>query len=209
MKTKVSLLLLIVLATSLSSCRGWKTSKPPIHPNVNLDMQARFGPQTHTAQVPEDTVAWGRIAVYNDNPTRDEYGSKTSMFETGKASGYFVQNTPIKVSKELLLRGQEQYDIYCSMCHGYNGAGGGTVVQKGYYLASNLHENRYQKASYPDGKVFDVITNGYNNMWGYKKQISTDDRWAIVSYVRALQLSKRTPYSSLKSAQKENLKNGR
>ena len=94
------------------------------------------------------------------------------------------------------------------MCHGLNGNGNGTVVQKGYYLASNLNEARYKKSRYPDGKMFHVISNGYNNMWGYKKQIRVDDRWDIVQYIRVLQLSKNYPYSKLNKEQKAMLLKG-
>lgn len=208
MKTR-TLLCLMIMAVFLTGCRGWKTDKTPIHPNPNLDFQAKFMPQTLSAQPPEGTVAWGREAVYEGNPSREDFSQDNQVYKTGQAASGYIRYNPEKVSKELLLRGQDQYNVYCSMCHGYNGTGNGTVVQKGYHLASNLHEDRYQQGRYPDGKVFDVISNGFNNMWGYKKQISTEDRWAIVAYVRALQLSKRTPYSTLKADEKAKLNNGR
>ncbi len=209
MKTRIPFLCLIVMTIFLTGCRGWKTDKTPIHPNPNLDMQAKYMPQTFSAPVPKGTVAWGRGSVYDGNPTRDDFSTDNMAFKTGESGGAYLSRNPLKVTKGLLLRGQDQYNVYCSMCHGYDGEGGGTVVQKGYHLASNLQEARYQKETYPDGKVFHVISEGFNNMWGYKKQISKEDRWAIVAYIRALQLSKRVPYSSLNADQKAKLKNGR
>ena len=172
MKNKSYLLILILMPLLLMSCRGWKTDKAPVHPNPNFDWQAKFTAQAYTEDVPADTTAWGRESVYSNNPTRDDYSKMDTPYYSGKVGNTYLRNVPVKVDKEFLLQGQDKYNVYCSMCHGLNGAGNGTVVQKGYYLASNLHETRYVKNRYPDGKLYDVISNGYNNMWGYKKQIS-------------------------------------
>lgn len=90
-------------------------------------------------------------------------------------------------TSDLVHHGREQFDIYCSVCHGRDGYGNGMVVQRGYPPAQSLHTERLR--SVKDRHLFQVITGGFRNMPAYGKQISPTDRWAIVAYVRALQLS--------------------
>lgn len=90
-------------------------------------------------------------------------------------------------TENLLHRGREHFDIYCSVCHGRDGYGQGMVVQRGYPQAQSLHTQRLR--SVKDRHLFQVITGGFRNMPAYGKQIHPRDRWAIVAYVRALQLS--------------------
>jgi cytochrome c553 len=87
----------------------------------------------------------------------------------------------------VLLRGQERYDIYCSMCHGYTGAGDGMVVQRGFPRPASFHEQRLLDASV--GYYFNAMTNGFGRMYSYAGRIPAEDRWAIAAYVKALQLS--------------------
>ena len=86
-----------------------------------------------------------------------------------------------------MARGQERFDIYCSPCHGRTGEGDGMVVRRGYRRPPSFHEDRLRDA--PVGHFFDVITNGFGAMPDYAAQITAADRWAIVAYIRALQLS--------------------
>jgi mono/diheme cytochrome c family protein len=88
---------------------------------------------------------------------------------------------------ELLKRGQERFNIFCSPCHGRLGDGKGIVVERGYSPPPTFHSDRVR--SFPDGHIFDVITNGIRNMPPYGPQIPASDRWAIVAYFRALQRS--------------------
>lgn len=87
----------------------------------------------------------------------------------------------------LLQRGQQRYDIYCAPCHGATGSGDGMVVQRGFPAPPSYHADRLRQA--PDAHFFDVISNGYGVMYRYGDRISPEDRWAIVGYIRALQLS--------------------
>jgi mono/diheme cytochrome c family protein len=86
-----------------------------------------------------------------------------------------------------LKRGRERYNIYCSVCHGTAGYGDGMVVQRGYKQPPSLHESRFREA--PPGHFYDVIANGFGAMPAYREMIKASDRWAIVGYLRALQLS--------------------
>lgn len=109
------------------------------------------------------------------------------QFYTGKVNGNDAVTFPFAVTAEVLDRGQERFNIYCSVCHGYTGAGDGMVVQRGFRRPPSYHIDRLRQA--PAGHFFDVITNGFGAMPDYASQIGPRDRWAIIAYIRALQLS--------------------
>ncbi len=118
---------------------------------------------------PENTVSRERGAI--DPAAFDAFG------------GTF----PLEVNAELLLRGQERYDIYCAVCHNYNGDGQGMIVQKGFPQPASFHEQRL--LDQPPGYFYNAITNGFGRMYSYASRIPPEDRWAIGAYVKALQLS--------------------
>jgi mono/diheme cytochrome c family protein len=121
----------------------------------------------------EGTVAIGQLKT-------DE------AFVTGKSTGYYIGRNPLPVNKETLLHGQEKFNVYCQPCHDRTGSGKGIVPAKVTgWLPTNLHDDRALKMA--DGEIFEVITNGRRTMKGYRFQVSVQDRWAIVAYVRALQ----------------------
>jgi mono/diheme cytochrome c family protein len=100
-----------------------------------------------------------------------------------------VDTIPMPLTKDDLDRGQERYDIYCSVCHGKTGYGDGMIARRGFNKPSpaNYHQDRLRQA--PAGHFFDVMTNGWGAMPAYNQQLSVEDRWRIVAYIRALQLS--------------------
>lgn len=107
---------------------------------------------------------------------------------TGRVNNQFVTSFPFPVTREVMYRGQERFNIYCSPCHGLTGEGNGMIAQRSErLLVPSLHQQRLRDA--PDGFLFEVITNGYRYMYGYATRVSVEDRWAIVAYVRALQRS--------------------
>ncbi len=110
-------------------------------------------------------------------------------FFTGKVNSAFVKELPFPVDEQVLDRGQERFNIYCTPCHGPTGAGNGMVVQRGFRQPSSFHIDRLRQAD--AGYVFDVITNGFGVMPDYRVQVPPRDRWMIVAYIRALQLSQR------------------
>jgi mono/diheme cytochrome c family protein len=114
---------------------------------------------------------------------------------TGKEGGRLVAQFPLPATRALLTRGRERYDIFCSPCHDRVGEGNGMVVQRGYRQPPSLHIERLREA--PVGHFFDVVTNGFGAMPDYAAQIPPEDRWAIVAYIRALQLSQRAPAADL------------
>ena len=107
--------------------------------------------------------------------------------ETGKAGTAFVAAVPVPIDLALLTRGRQRYGIYCAPCHGQVGRGDGMIVRRGYRPPPSLHDDRLR--AQPAGYYFDVITAGFGAMPDYAAQVSVPDRWAIVAYVRALQLS--------------------
>lgn len=119
---------------------------------------------------------------------------KDDAFFTGAKGGKWVNQLPVPLTKKLLLRGQERYNIFCSPCHGQLGDGNGMIAHRGFTLkrpVGNYHTDRLRNM--PVGHCYDVITNGYGTMYSYASRIEPSDRWAIVAYIKALQLSQNAP----------------
>ena len=107
--------------------------------------------------------------------------------ETGKAGTSFVAAVPVAIDMKLLKRGEDRYRIYCAPCHGQVGRGDGMIVRRGYRPPPSFHIDRLR--AQPAGYYFDVVTAGFGAMPDYADKLSVADRWAVVAYVRALQLS--------------------
>jgi mono/diheme cytochrome c family protein len=113
----------------------------------------------------------------------------------GKVNGELATTLPVALTRDLLLRGRERYDIFCSPCHDRTGAGNGMVVQRGLKPPPTLHQQRLRDM--PVGHFFDVITNGFGVMYSYASRIPAEDRWAIAAYIRTLQLSQNLEFNQL------------
>jgi mono/diheme cytochrome c family protein len=168
---------------SLAGCaRGCTSSRPPIHLNPSMDNQPKVRAQAASTffydgasmrQPVPGTVAIGGL--------REDAG-----FFTGKgADGQFVAAIPVPVDDALVERGRQRYVIYCQPCHDARGDGRGILFQRGNVPTATFHQDRVLQ--YTDGQIFDVITNGFGLMAGYRWPIPPADRWAIVAYVRELQ----------------------
>ena len=107
---------------------------------------------------------------------------------TGKINGQVANEFPMPVTKQVLDRGQERFNVYCSPCHGRTGEGNGMIVQRGFRQPPSYHEERLRNV--PVGYFFDVMTNGFGAMQDYSAQVTVPDRWAIAAYIRVLQLSR-------------------
>jgi mono/diheme cytochrome c family protein len=178
-------LIAIALAVGIAGSRGKPSRKPPIEVFSDMDRQPKIRPQTPSdffadgkaSRLPvQGTVARG--SHFLDNPVN-----------TGLVTGTtnFVVVNPLKVTEQLVARGQERYQIYCSPCHSPVGDGNGITKSFGMAVVANLHDPRI--VGFPDGELFHVITHGRNLMGPYAAQIAVEDRWAVVAYVRALQLA--------------------
>ncbi len=158
----------------LTGCTQKMANQPAIKP---LAANSFFTDGQGARPLPPDTVA--RNAALNDE-----------LLNTGMINGKEADLFPFPITKAILLRGQEQYNIFCAVCHDRVGSARGIVVQKGYAEPPILTSKRLIEE--PAGHIFDVITNGFaatDEMPSYAAQIPVRDRWAIVAYIRALQLS--------------------
>lgn len=113
---------------------------------------------------------------------------------------------PLPLTQELLARGQDRYNIFCSPCHGLQGDGMGMVTLRGMKHPPSYHQDQVRNE--PNGYYFDIITNGFGAMNGYSMQLTPQDRWAIVAYVRALELSRNAHVAELPEGLKEKLMGG-
>jgi mono/diheme cytochrome c family protein len=169
---KGGITLSLVMAALFSACRLDMQVQPKQGPFVRSDF---FPDQRSERPLVEDTVARGQLRA-------------DAFLYTGKIGNSFGDYMPFPVTREVLDRGRERYNIYCSPCHSLVGDGNGFVPSRGFSRTPpSYHIARLQKA--PLGYLFDVITNGFGIMPDYRSQISAEDRWKIVAYVRALQLS--------------------
>jgi mono/diheme cytochrome c family protein len=133
-----------------------------------------FGDERSARPLVPGTVARGQL--------RDD-----TLLYTGKVGDKDADVFPFAIDAKVMARGQERFNIHCSPCHGRTGQGDGMVVRRGYRRPPSFHQDRLRDA--PVGHFFDVITAGFGAMPDYAAQIKVEDRWAIVAYVRALQLS--------------------
>lgn len=134
---------------------------------------------------PDGTVARGRH--------EDDRAYLTGTLSTGDFAPAIPER--FTVDRQLLRRGQQRFNIYCSPCHGKLGFGDGMIVQRGFLQPPSYHQQRLREM--PDGYFFDVMTRGFGQMPSYASQVPVDDRWAIVTYIRALQLSQNARLAAL------------
>lgn len=122
---------------------------------------------------------------------------------TGRINGVVADVFPFPITHQDLERGRERYNVYCSPCHDYTGSGYGMIVQRGFQAPPSYHVDRLRQA--PVGHFFDVITNGFGNMYSYASRVPPDDRWRIAAYIRVLQLSQHATVSDVPAADRERL----
>jgi mono/diheme cytochrome c family protein len=161
---------LIALAV-VAGCRQDMHNQPKYRP---LRASAFFEDTSSARPLVEGTIARGTLQT-------------DAAFFTGKNGAMLVNELPFPVTQAVLDRGQERFNIYCTPCHDTTGSGNGLVVQRGYPRPQTYHSDRLRNAEM--GYFFDVMTNGFGRMPDYRAQISPRDRWNIVAYIRALQLS--------------------
>jgi len=124
--------------------------------------------------------------IVENTVARGQLNANTLLY-AGQTEGTLATDFPFPVTSEVVARGQERYGIYCAPCHGYAGYGDGMIVQRGFSPPPSFHQQRLRDL--PVGYYFQVITNGIGRMYSYGDRIQPQDRWAIIAYIRALQLS--------------------
>src|SRR6516225_8141309 len=180
-------LVLVLLAFSVAAC-GDNTLRQ------DMANQPRQNPLSPTAFFPDGRSA--RPAIEN---TVARGSLETDALFMPKDSNAF----PMPLTLDLLERGKERFAIFCSPCHGLQGDGNGMVANRGMKHPPTYHQDRLRQV--PNGYIYDVVSNGFGAMLGYSAQVPPPDRWAIVAYVRALQLSRNAKVSELPRDPRERL----
>jgi mono/diheme cytochrome c family protein len=182
---------LLLSMALLAACGNNMRQQPKYTP---LEPSSFFADGQSARPLPPDTVARGQLRT-------DE------QRYTGKVNGTPVAELPYPVTKEILQRGQERFDVYCAVCHGRTGYGDGMIAQRGFPQPPSFHTDRLRDA--PVGHFYDVITNGYGVMYSYAARVAPDDRWAIAAYIRALQLSQHASLDDVPPDERQKLETGR
>jgi hypothetical protein len=178
---KLRLIAAAAAAIALAGCSGTTSRQPPIIVFPDMRFQGRYDPQErsqffsdHRAsrQPVPGTVARGQL-------------NEDDVLFTGVVNNQYVGRNPVTITEDVMHTGQRRFNTYCSPCHDRTGHGRGVVAQRSIWIPTNLHEVRVK--GFNDGEIFNVITHGRRTMPSYRFQITEQDRWAIVAYVRALQ----------------------
>lgn len=163
---------LVLSMLLLTACAGNHRNQPKYEP---LEESSLFANDQSARPIPDDTVARGQLR-------------EDSWLYTGKQNGEPVRGFPFPVTKAVMERGRQRFDVNCVPCHGETGKGDGMIVRRGYSPPPTYHSDALRQVE--EGYLFDVITNGFGGgMPPYGDQVSPRDRWAIIAYIRALQLS--------------------
>ena len=157
---------------------------------VPLRQSTFFNDARSARPLVEGTVARGQL-------------HEDELLYTGKVKGEDAAVFPMRVDAAVMARGQQRFNIYCSPCHGRTGQGDGMVVRRGYRRPPSLHQDRLRNV--PVGHFFDVMTNGFGAMPDYAAQIKAEDRWAIIAYIRALQLSEHATLTDVPDAERRRI----
>jgi mono/diheme cytochrome c family protein len=181
---------LLTLSGALAGCRQDMHDQPRYEPYERTDF---YADHRSSREPVAGTVARGQL-------------HEDELLETGKVGDTLTETFPFPVTLEVLRRGRQRYEIFCTPCHGLAGAGNGMVVARGYKAPPSFHIDRLRNER--PGYYFDVITRGFGAMPDYAMQISVRDRWAIVAYVRALQLSQNATLADLTANERVTLQTG-
>ena len=206
-------LVCVGVTVGILGVRGSHFRKPPLYIFPDMERQLKLRPQKPnpfftngiSSQLPvAGTIARGAVIQTAAGPV---YPYEDSPVNTGRIAGTtnFVELNPLAITAALLKRGQQRFTINCAPCHGQLADGNGITKKLGVMpTVANLHDTRIVEL--PDGEIFYVITNGRNTMGAYGPNVTVEDRWAIVAYLRALQLSQLGTLDDLPEAERAMLK---
>lgn len=216
--------LLVLLTISMTGLRGWKSKRPPIEIFPDMVRQPKYKAQTESdfyadnraaRDHAEGTVPLGysmpQGKTANEQHTSSEHSDDPSIepspynnihfttslnyVSTGRMGNQWGTGIPFEVTLATMERGRQRYNISCAVCHGATGMGNGITSKYGLNGIANQHIQRIRDMS--DGEIFNTITWGKNTMMGYGSNIQIPDRWAIISYLRALQRSQNATMADL------------
>ncbi|MBX2819820.1 MAG: cytochrome c [Rhodothermaceae bacterium] len=194
----------LFVAVALSGCRGSLKGQSPIHLNPNMDHQEKFEAQEKNTMFADERAMRPPVP---GTVARGFLREDTRFYQGIDEAGELITDMPVPVTRDLLERGQERYEIYCTVCHGSAGDGKGVIMVGnggkgyGYIPAPDYHAERLIELS--NGHYYEIISNGTptGTMPGYAQQIPVADRWAIIAYIRALQLSRTASGDDLSASQ--------
>jgi mono/diheme cytochrome c family protein len=169
-------------ALLLAGCSGVVSRDPQIWVWEDMKRQEKYKPQMNSAFFADGRAS--RRPVLGTIP-QENFIADTASASGQSAGGKFLARNPEPLTRDLLLRGQRQFNIYCAPCHDRTGSGKGVVPAKATWIPVNLHDPRVLAMA--DGELFSVMTRGRRTMPSYRFQLSEKDRWAVAAYVRALQ----------------------
>jgi mono/diheme cytochrome c family protein len=216
----IALGLSLVMLVAVAGFRGQKGGQPPIEIFPDMDHQPKVKSQVPSAFFADNrgnrppvagTVPMGyEMPLSKENPFPDEgkyrtvrFSTGTDYLNTGRFGDQWGTGIPLPVTAELMQRGRERYTIYCGVCHGASGGGNGVAGQYGLVAIASYHQDRLRNMA--DGEIYNTIVHGKNTMLGYAEKIPLDDRWAIVAYVRALQLSQQATLAEVPPDERQKL----
>jgi mono/diheme cytochrome c family protein len=179
----IAICLLIVLVGCGNNMRDQARCQP-------LEANTFFDDGKCARQIPPDTVARG-------------YVQDGAELASAGADGQPAGDYPFPITAEVLAVGRERYDIFCAPCHGLAGYGSGMIVQRGFPAPPSFHTPRLREV--PPGYIYDVITNGIGRMYSYAYRVPPEQRWAIVAYVQALQLSQNATLEDVPPEERQRL----
>jgi hypothetical protein len=186
----------------LAGCgRDLPFDKPPLHIDRGMSEQPKFKPQSENDFFADKSSM--RMPVPG-TVSNDELRDDPAYYLGKDSLGNYIEKAPVSITMQILKRGQERFNIYCSPCHSRVGDGKGIMVSRGYPPPPTYHSDRLIKIQ--DGYIFDVISNGIRNMPSYRHQIPVADRWDIVLYLRALQLSQNAAINDIPDELRGNIK---
>jgi mono/diheme cytochrome c family protein len=204
--------LIALLVVGIFGLRGQKFTKPPVRIFPDMDEQDKLKAQKPSGFFSDGLgsrlpIAQAQPRGFNPEGERiiggipeHEFGGQAGYYYTGHIGDYYGNGMPEELgltpenAAELIQRGKERFGIYCAVCHGASGDGNGITANYGVPVAANPNAklNALTQESYPDGRLYEVITNGKGLMSGYGYNIPVRDRWAIVAYIHTLQAAKAT-----------------
>jgi hypothetical protein len=178
----------VALVMGLGGCRNEMYDQAKLKPQAESEF---FANGQAARPLPADTVPRGLLC------------EDKAMCQGLGPDGKFVKELPVALTRQVMERGHQRFDIFCSPCHGKQGDGLGMIVERGFKQPASFNTERLREQ--PIGYFFDVMTQGFGQMSSYASQVPPEDRWAIASYIRALQLSQHALVAELPAADRAKL----
>ena len=205
-----TLIFAVALTLSVMGFRGMRSSEPPMEVFPDMDRQGKYKPQGASkffADARADrppvagTVARGRSETGEADPS---FLASDDFLYRGKQGEAFAKGYPMELTRDFVMQGENRYSIYCAPCHGALGDGNGITKRYGMTVTPSFHDDRLRNM--PEGEIFNTITHGKNTMMPYGDKLTPSERWAVVSYVRALQRASNATIDDVPKEQVDSLK---